>query len=208
MIPIPVFWTEYTAKAEGRILKLVTCEKCTTEYVYVMQRESVGAGTSFYHLNDGGAANHATSAADETLSDVLKNDFDPIPCPSCGHYQRFMFPKLVGNTGLWVNIALVVVSFASCLAAVSAIHRSVVYVQRSKDDDFGKMIIGWSVFLVLGIAGIGLSVLNKINVRRFDPNVGDPQRRIAIGRSRAVTLSDFETGQQGLCQGEADTGAE
>src|SRR5262245_47586315 len=89
MIPFPVFWAQYTAKVHGWCLKNVPCENCSTEYVYMIDREATGAGTSMYMLNNEGAAGHATSAASETLASVLENDFDPVPCPACGHYQRY-----------------------------------------------------------------------------------------------------------------------
>ena len=31
MLPIPVFWTHYTATMSGQALKLVPCENCSTE---------------------------------------------------------------------------------------------------------------------------------------------------------------------------------
>jgi hypothetical protein len=194
-IPIYVFWTEYTAKAQGRNLKFVPCEHCSTEYVYVMEREAVGTGTSVYLLNDEGAAGHATSAADETLACVLENDFDPVPCPACGHYQRYMFPKLLGNTGLGVRIVLLVVSVIGCLAAVTALYRTITYLQHPNDDGFGRMVTTWFVLLLLSLTGIGLSIVNRVLIRRFDPNVGDPQARIALARGRAVTRAEFERGR-------------
>src|SRR5438477_366098 len=54
MIPIPVVWTHYTATVRGRVLKLVPCENCSTEYVYALEREGEGAGTSLYLLNEEG----------------------------------------------------------------------------------------------------------------------------------------------------------
>jgi hypothetical protein len=195
MIPLPVFWTQYTATVQGRNLKFVTCENCSTEYVYVIERETTGAGTSMYMLDNEGAAGHATSAAGETLTSVLENDFDPVPCPACGHYQRYMFPKLLGNTGLWVRLVMIGVGALGCLAAVNALLRSVTYLEHPNDHGFGQMITAWSIVLLLCLTGLGLSIVNKVIIRRFNPNVRDPQARIAIGRSRAVTRAEFEEAQ-------------
>jgi hypothetical protein len=195
MIHIIVSWTEYLAKASGRNLKFVPCENCSTEYVYVIEREAVGAGTSIYQLNNEGAAGHAASAANETLACVLENDFDPVPCPACGHYQRYMFPKLLGHTGLGVRIVLLLVSVIGCLAAVTALYRTITYLQHPNDDGFGQMVTTWFVVLLLSLTGIGLSIVNKVLIRRFNPNAGDPQARIALGRSRAVTRAEFEHGR-------------
>src|SRR5262249_57077709 len=101
MIPVVVFWTKYTATLHGQTLKLVPCENCSTEYVYVLEREGSGYGTSLYMLNDEGALGHAKSAAEDTLQSYLENDFDPVPCPTCGHYQRYMFPKMLETKSLW-----------------------------------------------------------------------------------------------------------
>ena len=49
---IPIFWTQYTATMQGRVLKVVPCENCSTEYVYIMEREASGFGTSMYMLNN------------------------------------------------------------------------------------------------------------------------------------------------------------
>src|SRR4051794_9482789 len=120
MIPVPVFWTEYTATMEGRVLKSVSCENCATEYVYVMERQATGVGTSVYGLNPG-ASGHAKTTAADTLGAYLENDFDPVPCPTCGHYQRYMFPKLMetkGLLGLLLAVGIFVVGLVAALAAI------------------------------------------------------------------------------------------
>src|SRR2546423_1405680 len=71
MIPVPIFWSQYTATVQGRKLKFVPCENCSTEYVYLIEREAIGSGTSMYMLNNEGAASNATSAAGETLTSIL-----------------------------------------------------------------------------------------------------------------------------------------
>jgi hypothetical protein len=196
MIPILVFWTEYTATAHGHRLKFVACENCSTEYVYLLEREAVGARTSMYTPSDEGAARHAHGAAHDTLASVLENDFDPVPCPSCGHYQRHMFPKLLGNTGLGVRILLVVVSAIAVLAAISALNRSVTHFQHPNDQSFGKMVAAWSLLGLLCLLGVGLAIVNKVTIRRFNPNAGDAQARIALGQSRAITRAQFEEAQR------------
>src|SRR5579883_3494626 len=64
MIPIPpIVWTSYTATLRGRVLRLVLCEDCGTECVYVLEREGMGCGTSFYSLNEEGAEQQAKTGA-------------------------------------------------------------------------------------------------------------------------------------------------
>jgi Zn ribbon nucleic-acid-binding protein len=197
IIPIWVFWTKYTATTRGSVLKVVSCENCSIEYVYLMEREGAGVGTSVYMLNNQGAADHAKSAAADTLQSVLENDFDAVPCPACGHYQRYMFQKLPETKGWWVQVALLVVIMIGCLDAVIALYWSAEYLQGPNDYSFGNMVTAWSVLPLLGLIGLGLSVLKRFKSRRFDPNLEDQQARIAIGRSRAVTRAEFEKTQQG-----------
>jgi hypothetical protein len=191
---IPVFWTKYTATTHGSAVKFVTCEGCSTEYVYVLEREGSGVGTSVYLLNEDGAANHAVSAADETLQSILENDFDPVPCPVCGHYQRYMFPKLQ-KPKVWGPVATLVLLLVGCLDAVSALYWSVVYLQRPTDRAFGRMVVTWSILLFLCLIGLGLAMTQRIKMRNFNPNLEDQQARIALGRSRALTRAEFKNGQ-------------
>lgn len=87
----------------------------------MLEREGTGTGTSVYFLNDVGASNHSASAAEETLDEYLANDFDPIPCPVCGHYQRFMFPKLYETKSPWSLAATLVLLGTGGFAAIRAL---------------------------------------------------------------------------------------
>jgi hypothetical protein len=203
MVPVWVFWTEYTATLRGRVLKSVACETCSTEYVYMLDRQGSGVGTSVYMLNDDGAKGHATSAAEDTLQSYLENDFDPVPCPACGHYQRYMFPKLLETKSLRGPAVMLLILFIGCVDAVSALYWSVVYVQRPNDHAFGRMIVTWSALLLVCLIGIGLWLVQQAHIRRFDPNSEDRNARIAKGRARAVTRADFDKAQQGGSGAEA-----
>jgi hypothetical protein len=161
-----------------------------------MERESKGTGTSVFMLNNRGAADHANSAAADTLKSILENDFDPVPCPACGHYQRYMFPKLQeskGLLGLAVKLGMILVAL---LTTIGALQSSVAYVQGPDDHTFWNMVAAWSVSLPVCLIGLGLLIVQQRNIRRFDPNLRDQQERIAIGRSRAVTRAEFEKFQK------------
>ncbi len=196
MIPIPVIWTKYTATLRGRVLKLVPCENCSTEYVYVLEREGQGVGTSVYLLNDDGAQEHAAAAAEDTLREYLENDFDPVPCPACGHYQRYMFPKLYKVTSPWLPAAQFAVLVAGSLDAVGALYWSLTYLQHSTNHALVSLVATWSLLAILGLLGVGLAAIERSKARRFDPNTDDQQARIEKGRSRAVTRAEFEASQE------------
>lgn len=192
---IPVVWTQYTATASGRVLKLVPCEYCSTEYVYVLEREGEGAGTSLYWLNEDGAQTQAASGAEDTLRQYLENDFDPVPCPVCGHYQRYMFPKLYSGSPL-IQLARLVIVVLGCAGALAALYWTVICLQSPGDRARARMIANWSLLAVLGLLGVGLGALERARARRFDPNSEDQQARIEKGRLRAVTRAEFEAAQQ------------
>jgi hypothetical protein len=200
---IPIFWTGYTATVNGRVAKLVPCENCATEYVYVLEREGEGDGASLYGLNDEGALEDAVSAAEDTLKQYLANDFDPVPCPACGHYQRYMFPKLIETHSPWGAVAKVAVLLVVCLAAVTALYWGANYAQRPGDRALTRLVAACSVLAVAGVAGVGLWALERARVRSFDPNTEDQQARIAKGQSRAVTRVEFEALQRARGEGGA-----
>ncbi|HEY7313506.1 MAG TPA: hypothetical protein VH643_29415 [Gemmataceae bacterium] len=200
MIPIRVAWQEHTATVRGRVHKLVPCESCATEYVYVLERKGEGVGTSMSLMGniplmyEDEAADHAAAAADETLREYLKNDFDPVPCPVCGHYQRHMFPKLYAPP-VWLPIVRLAAVVGGSVAAVAALYETLTYLQRLGGDALGRMAAAWAVLAALVLIVVGLGVVERSKARRFDPNAGDRQARIAEGRRRAVTRAEFEAAQ-------------
>jgi hypothetical protein len=191
MVLIPVRWTEYTATMQGRAIKSVTCENCATEYVYTMERQATGTGTSVYGLNPGAPA-HARAAAGDTLHAYLDNDFDPVPCPACGHYQRYMFPKLMETTSLLGLLVTVSALVFGAVSAVAALKCSLTYARVQSDATFSAMLTAWSALLAAGMVASALYLVRSVRVRRFDPNRTDQQSRIALGRSRALTREDYE----------------
>jgi hypothetical protein len=203
MIVIPVHTTTYTVTAHGRIAKFVACENCPVEYVYVLEREASGAGTTFYGLNEEDAQDDASSASQDTLKAVLENDFDAVPCPVCGHYQRYMFPKLLETKGLGGVAVTLIVMMGGCLDAVAALYWSLDYLQRPNDYAFGRMVVTWSILLFLCLVGLGLALVKRRKIRRFDPNLEDQQTRIAKGRSRAMTRAEFDRTQREERESEA-----
>ena len=196
MIPIVVVWTNYTSTVQGRVVKLVPCENCSTEYVYVLEREGTGVGTSFYLMNEEGAESHAVSSAKDTLQQYLANDFDPVPCPVCGHYQKYMFPKLLETTSLWGVGAMVAVVLVGLFSFVGTLFWGMNYLQQPNDYALGRLGATGSVLAVVGLIGAGLLAAQRAQVRRFNPNAEDQENRIAKGKSRAVTRADFEAKQQ------------
>ncbi|WP_439623940.1 hypothetical protein [Gemmata sp.] len=192
MIWIPIAWTEYTATLNGTILKLVPCEGCGIEYVYVLEREGEGFCNSYYLLNEIGAAEQAKQDAIENLESYLMHDFDPVPCPVCGHYQRYMFPKLYDGGPPLSQIAWLVLVVACCFDAVVCAYWIVLYLQGHSAHVLQRLALTGALLIPLGLALAVLNAAARSRVRCFDPNTEDQQTRIARGRSRAVTRAEFE----------------
>lgn len=204
MIPI-VFWTDYTARVQGRVLKLVPCESCNTEYVYILEREGVGAGTSVYGLYDETAQKNAEEGAHESLGEYLANDFDPVPCPTCGHYQNFMFPKLIETRSPWPLLGAIVTLVVGSLSLLSVMYWGTIYLQRPSDLALERLGVAGVALAVAGLIGAGLAAAQRRRDRNFDPNVIEDQpSRIAKGQSRAVTLAEFDALQQPMQPPEAE----
>src|SRR4051794_23820457 len=121
MLPVVFVWTNFTAQIQGQTVKLVPCEECHAEYVYLLKREGVGAGTSYYGIINVSAEENAVAGAEEILDQYLTNDFDPVPCPGCGHYQRYMFPKLFSTQSLWFPAVVMGILCSIIFSAINAV---------------------------------------------------------------------------------------
>lgn len=199
MIPIVVHWTNYTTTVRGRVLKLVPCEHCRTEYVYVLEREGVGEGTSAYGLVDESAQENAESGAHEILGEYLANDFDPVPCPTCGHYQRFMFPKLIETRSPWVLIATLITLGVALVSSAGVVNGLFNAINSPTKDNVWKLTGSAAVLVIAGLTGTGLWLAERKRVRRFDPNATeDHASRLAKGRSRAMTRAEFDARHRGI----------
>jgi len=104
-----------------------------------------------------------------------------------------MFPKLMETKGMGgVIIKLLLIMIGSVAALIGADY-TLSYFQRSNERDFKNMIVAWSVVALMCLIGLGLSIVHKARIRRFDPNLlSDQASRIAIGQSRAVSRAEFE----------------
>ena len=110
----------YTAKVSGTSVKLVHCEACQVEFVYLMKRTGVGHGRSAFFLNNAGAQKRAQTAAMKQLQRRLASEIDAVPCIGCGELQPDMVRKLRAYYlfWLWLIGALIVVISAVAIAII------------------------------------------------------------------------------------------
>ena len=88
-----------TCNVEGCVFRLVRCENCDGEFVYLMERSGQASGV-------GGASERAAA---EDLDRRLQSDCDSVPCVHCGWLQSEMIPKArsyyrpgMRSAGMWL----------------------------------------------------------------------------------------------------------
>src|SRR5262249_47581424 len=87
MVPIPYALT-YKTTLRGRVPKLVRCEKCSFEYVYLLEMTVAGEGTSLLFLDNEGARQRSAAQAESALQQNLAQGCEVVPCPACGLVQE------------------------------------------------------------------------------------------------------------------------
>jgi hypothetical protein len=85
-----IFVTQTRATVKGETIKHVECERCAFKYAYRLRRTAEGKATSFIIPDK----NAAVNKAEEQLKRMLEGDCDPVPCPTCGWYQRSMVRRV------------------------------------------------------------------------------------------------------------------
>jgi len=189
MIPIPIpVGSNHTCVATGQAAKLVCCESCALEYVYVLERTVQRSSFSPLFLDEGGAGGRASDRAARALTAALGKACDPVPCPWCGWYQQSMLPAVrrQHRRGLFV---------AGACAAVGALPLAILGGLLNSLPKLGPAL-PWPVFLGLVIAvftaGLLMMLAKFVLAFRHDPNRGDPPVNRLIGRSRAWPRGEFE----------------
>ncbi len=202
MFPIPIIvWTTYTAYSQGRVWKRTLCENCSTDYIYALEREAIGKATetSFsptsLFSDSPETRDNAETAANDTLLQYLENDFDPVPCPACGHYQGFMFAKLY-EEGFWLPVLRVATMALSSLAGCGVLYWAYRLAQQANKQVAINISIAAGVSIVFGLFSALLGAREMRRAQAFNPNLESQELRVAKGRARAVTLAEFETAQK------------
>ena len=179
----------YSATRQGIVLREVTCEFCTAEFVYALSREATGEGTSLLFLNNQGAEQEATRAAEAELAKKLENDIDPVPCPKCGLYQSAMVDIVRSSQHGWLLLIAILcplVSFiAFCFLASAFIFNPVWATTGAR--------IGLAIGGVGGIlAAIGLLVLWNSITNAYDPNSHDHEAKRQSSKQKGMLKDDFD----------------
>jgi DNA-directed RNA polymerase subunit RPC12/RpoP len=106
MIPIG---NRHYCTVSGEAGKEEICEKCGSKFVYQLRRAARGECVNLLWVDNKGAADSAKEDAYKILENKLKDGFDVIACPTCGHIQSKMqrlFRSYVLRVGLCVCLLL------------------------------------------------------------------------------------------------------
>lgn len=157
---------QYTASEFGKTDKLVHCEKCGAEYRYTMFRMAQANAIAPLFGDKAAAVKQAGERAKARLQGMLERGADPIPCPSCGHFQGNMVREArrrhlrwMKTLGLWGLVSFP--AWALVLIIVNATFAAE-----------GSVVPWWIVYLILGCAlavFMGLLTVRMMLVLRYHP---------------------------------------
>lgn len=180
-----IAWNEYTCKVSGGTYKFVECEDCKQKYVYQMNREAKGQGTSLYFLDNAGAQNRASKQAQAALKKALETDCDPVPCPKCGAFQQNMMEKICREYRMWMFWLGVFTIFGSVLLGALG------YTFFATEPRMLGLVMLFGAFLGV-VGGAAVIAWRKQMGRDFEPNDTPLEQRLALAEARAVKVKNFE----------------
>jgi hypothetical protein len=188
VVGIPYALT-YTTTVTGRIPKLVRCEQCGFEYVYLLEATAAGAGTSVLFLDNEGAYQRSLAQAQALMHQELVGGSDVIPCPSCGTVQAHMLPRARQDYRHWMYTAGVFAMAAAGILVLPAVVYTLI-------DSTTTGMSGVTAALIVGMAtlfcvGLGLIQLRVRMAAAYDPNAEPVETRRQKGQEYAISKDDF-----------------
>ena len=165
-IPIGI---KRVAAIRGAVWKFVSCSHCQQQYAYLLELEATGEDHDLLFLDAKGSAERAQAQAEHNLLQKGRNVVLPVPCPSCGTYQDDMLRLLEEDAS--INHVQV---FGLVIALLS-------FIPLLFDMEFN-----WVLTLIVAAVGITVAAYGTVRSLQFDPNEGNPDSRIALGKQHAV----------------------
>jgi hypothetical protein len=183
-IRIP-YGMSYQVTVTGRAPKLVTCEKCGHEYVYLLEASAAGHASSNVLFDPGGAHERAHEAAYGDLHHTLEYDCEAVPCASCGHVQEHMRPKARRRHRRWLKtLALLAFAFGGILTAPAMIVS-----MYGRPSTVGNLL--WVAVGCLFACSAAMAFFRLYLLRDFDPNAQPVELRKQLGQALAVSKDEY-----------------
>jgi hypothetical protein len=188
MLPVPV--TQHVVTVCGRAAKLVKCEECGLEYVYLYTALIDGESASVAYLGTGAAREQAAEVANRRLAGALERGGSVVPCLRCGRVQEHMVALARKGRHRRLFYAGVFALMAAVpLGGMTALALATEGLVGPGGLTEGAGLAAAFVALLLG--GAWLLRHRRRLCARYDPN-GEPlEQRKAHGRLRAWTKEEF-----------------
>jgi hypothetical protein len=184
------FWRTVAVSMTGTVDVRVRCENCEAAYRFRVARSATGSGHDAGMLDEIAAMKVAERKATDELESRLQSAIEPVPCPSCGWFQRSMWRayrrKYAQNrfgrmpTAGFVSLAIAAVSFMIGLGLADG---STELNQSDREIITGAFIVA-AVTVFLGFSLLIGSLLLRLHL---DPNADMPlDERLKLGRQLAT----------------------
>jgi hypothetical protein len=182
----------FTSRVTQFRLVPVICEKCQTEYSYLLARFGVGTGTAPYMIGQDAARQRAQNAAMKQALQRVQNEAELVPCPKCNWVSQPLIAAVRKRAHRGWTVA------AIAAAVLGAFSELIVYGIMS-DTYVGRTdeLILWTIALV-GIVGIPVALycIGRHRRLQLDPNL-HVNRALPIGTPPALLPGvDPATGEQ------------
>jgi hypothetical protein len=182
----------YTSTMSGQLPKLVNCEGCHQQYVYLVQRTATCEDTSMLFLDNAGAKSRAQAGAEQSLIEELTRAIEPIPCPRCGHIQQHMFESAGMLKYAWVDY-LSKACYVFALISFLAGFFGFMFSSEPRSTIQNLLVCGGAISTVILIgSGIGLSSWKKRLSRTYNPNSEPLEDRLTRGKTQAYLVDMVE----------------
>jgi hypothetical protein len=179
----------YFVEKKGVVLREVTCEHCSTQFVYALTREVVGSGTSILFLDNAGAQDRANKEAEERLAQQLASEVDPVPCPKCSLYQADMVKAIREGMYFWLYIVAFLLVVAAIIGGAAFIS-TLVYNPPSFPM-LARLALGGGV-VAAGVAAWMLVSLQSTWSNDYDPNGNEHEEKRRSCRQKVLLKDDFD----------------
>jgi hypothetical protein len=176
---------EASSTKKGTIVKTTPCESCGVEYLYKMSRSAEGNANWLT-----GGHRQAKIRAEQSLFLKLRLDCDPVPCPSCGWYQKEMIAHAKRTRHRWMRPVAFMLFPIALVTGIGSLA-VVIATQIKRPLETGTTLLLCTLSL-LSMAAMPLLVFGRTLLsRRYDLNQHALEVQRRRGQARALSAVDF-----------------
>jgi hypothetical protein len=153
------------------------CQHCGQKFAYIMARTAWGTGGTGFAGTDDEAVRQAKREAQKRVREMLRNEFECVPCLNCGEFQDEMIAELKRKaTRGRFNGALALAACALPALFVAAVFTAAMLNAKNPTNEKGNLLVGgaWVVAGLLTLAAGAMFTLWWQACKSFDPYGGRP----------------------------------